>query len=75
LQQNSLKLDRMQLPQDFQTEILPFLDESEPTPKDALIVRLLEHGWEKRNIKSVLNYLFAVPARLFFKEGDKVNFA
>jgi hypothetical protein len=65
----------MELDKNFAVEILPFLDESEPTPKEKLISRLLEHAWEKKNVRSVLNYLFAVPAELFFKDGDHVSFA
>lgn len=65
----------MELPQDFAVEILPFLDESEPTPKETVIVRVLEHSWENKNVRSILNYLFAIPAQLFFKDGDHVTFA
>jgi hypothetical protein len=43
--------------------------------KRKVISRLLEHSWEKKNVSSVLNYLFAVPAELFFKDGDHVSFA
>jgi hypothetical protein len=65
----------MELDKDFAIEILPFLDESEPTPKETVIVRVLEHSWEKKNVRSILNYLFAIPAELFFKDGDHVTFA
>lgn len=64
----------MELPKDFAVEIMPYLDETEPTPKEAVITRILEHGWEKKNFRSVLNYVFSVPAELFFKDGDHVMF-
>lgn len=63
------------LPDDFQKEIANYLDESQPTPKDELICRLLESSWHKANVRSILNYLFAIPAELFFKDGDHVRFA
>lgn len=69
------KPTHMNLPVDFQKEIIPFLDESQPTPKETIIVRILEHSWEKKNVKSVLNYLFSVPCELFFKDGNVVRFA
>jgi hypothetical protein len=65
----------MELPKDFTAEILPYLDESEPTPKEEVICRVLEHAWEKKNFRAILNYLFAIPAELFFKDGDEVRFA
>lgn len=65
----------MELDRDFAIEILPYLDESVPTPKETVIVRVLEHSCEKKNVRSILNYLFAIPAELFFKDGDHVSFA
>jgi hypothetical protein len=56
------------LPRDFEKEIVNFVDDFEPTPKDLLLSRLLEHGWEKGNIKAVRNYLLGIPAKLFFKD-------
>lgn len=64
----------MELPEDFEKEIMPFVDETGPTPKDLLLSRLLEHAWEKRNIRSILNYLFGIPAHRFFKQSGRVRF-
>jgi hypothetical protein len=71
----SFKTITMQLPIDFQRELLPYIDESEPTPKETLVCRIIEHAWEKKNFRAILNYLFAIPAELFFKDGDEVRFA
>jgi hypothetical protein len=56
------------LPTDFEAEILPFMDETSPTPKEVLVTRIKERAWMKSNFKSVLNYLFSLNAQLFFKD-------
>jgi hypothetical protein len=57
-----------QLPQDFEQELLPYLNEDEPTPKDQIIERIIY--WQKRNFKSILNLLYAIPGNLFLKGND-----
>lgn len=64
----------MILPPDFEAEILPFIDETSPTPKETLIIRLLESSWHKANVRSILNFLFGINATLFFKVGNRIEF-
>lgn len=57
------------LPRTIEQEILPFVHEK-PTSKEEIICALKERAWEKKNIKTVLNYLFGVPIQSFIKGSD-----
>jgi hypothetical protein len=58
------------LPTDFEQEILPYMDETSPTPKEVLVTRIKERAWMKSNFKSVLNYLYSLNGQLFFLDDS-----
>lgn len=64
-----LQTNKMTIPRTIENEILPFVRE-QPTSKEEIITQMKEVAWMKKNFKVVMNYLFGVPIKSFYKGRD-----
>lgn len=62
-------MHKHKLPEIVEKELAPFVSE-QPTSKEQIITRIKEFSWHKNDIKQVLNYLFGMPIRAFYKGRD-----
>lgn len=57
------------LPRTIEQEILPFVHE-QPTSKEEIIEGMKQFCYTKKNFKVVMNYLFGVPIKSFYRGRD-----